>query len=300
MNTPTSSVWRNKPAINTRLTILAISLACAVSALPLDVRAQAQATSINLPVQPLSKSLLQLGQQASVQIFFSQELVDGHQAPALSGSYSPEQALQQLLAGTGITYKRKGNTISLTPDPASSVAELSTITVKGGILGDLSPAYVGGQVATGGSLGLLGSVDVMDNPFSTTNYTSELLYDQQARTLADVVVNDAAVRTTTSTGGFGEDFVIRGFAVGSGDVSVNGLYSLVSSSRVPVQILERVEVLKGPGTLMRGIPPGGSIGGAINLVTKRAEDEPLTRVTASYVSQANVTAQLDVDRKSVV
>lgn len=66
MNTPTSSVWRNKPAINTRLTILAISLACAVSALPLDVRAQAQATSINLPVQPLSKSLLQLGQQASV------------------------------------------------------------------------------------------------------------------------------------------------------------------------------------------------------------------------------------------
>lgn len=297
MNTPTSSVWHYKPAINTRLTILAISLACAVSALPLDVRAQAQATSINLPVQPLSKSLLQLGQQASVQIFFSQELVDGHQAPALSGSYSPEQALQQLLAGTGITYKRKGNTISLTADPASSVAELSTITVKGGILGDLSPAYAGGQVATGGSLGLLGSVDVMDNPFSTTNYTSELLYDQQARTLADVVVNDAAVRTTTSTGGFGEDFVIRGFAVGSGDVSVNGLYSLVSSSRVPVQILERVEVLKGPGTLMRGIPPGGSIGGAINLVTKRAEDEPLTRVTASYVSQANVTAQLDVGRR---
>ena len=144
-------------------------------------------------------------------------------APALSGSYSPEQALQQLLAGTGITYKRKGNTISLTPDPASSVAELSTITVKGGILGDLSPAYAGGQVATGGSLGLLGSVDVMDNPFSTTNYTSELLYDQQARTLADVVVNDAAVRTTTSTGGFGEDFVIRGFAVGSGVACAPGL-----------------------------------------------------------------------------
>src|SRR5690606_42015294 len=35
----------------------------------------------------------------------------------------------------------------------------------------------------------------------------------------------------------------------------------------------------------------------INLVTERAEDEPLTRVTASYVSQANVTAQLDVGRR---
>ena len=175
--------------------------------------------------------------------------------------------------------------------------ELETITVSAGILGDLAPPYAGGQLATGGSLGLLGSSDIMDTPFSTVNYTSELLYDQQARTLADVVVNDASVRTLTSAGGFGEDFQVRGFAVGSGDVSVNGLYGLVSSSRVPVQILERVEVLKGPGAFMRGIPPGGSVGGAINVVTKRAEDEPLARATLGYASKANITGQIDLARR---
>src|SRR5690606_401181 len=36
----------------------------------------------------------------------------------------------------------------------------------------LEEAYAGGQVARGGSLGLLGTDDAMDVPFSTTNYTS--------------------------------------------------------------------------------------------------------------------------------
>ncbi|MBU4609055.1 TonB-dependent siderophore receptor [Achromobacter sp. GG226] len=188
-------------------------------------------------------------------------------------------------------------TPAASPESAPPVARLQAVTITGGILGDLSPVYAGGQVATGGSLGLLGAEDIMDTPFSTMNYTSELIHDQQARTLADVIVNDASVRNLTSTGGFGEDFQIRGFAVGSGDVSVNGLYGLVSSSRVPVQILERVEVLKGPGALMRGIPPSGSVGGGINVVTKRADDEPLARATLGYMSKSNVTAQVDLGRR---
>ncbi len=31
-------------------------------------------------------------------------------------------------------------------------------------------------------------------------------------------------------------------------------------------------MLKGPGAFMYGIPPGGSVGGSINIVTKRALD----------------------------
>src|SRR5690606_35271530 len=108
-----------------------------------------------------------------------------------------------------IEFQRNGNTVSLKRTEQAEVEQLDVITVKGGILGDLSRPYAGGQVATGGSLGLLGAEDVLDTPFSTTNYTSQLLLDQQARTLADVIVNDASIRSTTSTGGFGEDFMIR-------------------------------------------------------------------------------------------
>ena len=137
----------------------------------------------------------------------------------------------------------------------------------------------------------------MDVPFSTTNYTSRLLEDQQARTLADVVVNDASVRVLTASGGFGDDFQIRGFTVPSGDVGLNGLYGLTSSSRLSAEIVERVEVLKGPGSLINGIAPSGSIGGGINVVTKRAGDVPLTRLTTSYFGKSQIGTHLDVGRR---
>lgn len=278
------------------MTALALSLALAFSLAPQQVRAQDAAVNVSIAAQPLGDALLKLGQQTSLQVFFSPDLVAGLAARPVSGRLAPEEALRQLLTGTDIQYTRNGNNVRLSR-PVAEATTLEPVTVSAGILGTLAEPYAGGQVATGGSLGLLGSTDVMDTPFSTVNYTSDLLYNEQARTLADVVVNDASVRMTTSTGGFSDDFQIRGFAVNSGDVSVNGLYGLVSSSRVPVQIMERVEVLKGPGTLMRGIPPEGSVGGAINIVTKRAEDEPLTRVTASYMSESNFTGQIDMGRR---
>ncbi|PLC50320.1 TonB-dependent siderophore receptor [Pollutimonas subterranea] len=199
------------------------------------------------------------------------------------------------LTAAGLLIASGGGAIAQTTTPATV---LPTVTVQGSQSAvQMQPPYAGGQVAKGGGLGLLGTSDAMDTPFSTVNYTSELIEDIQARTLADVITNDASVRTTTSTGGFGEDFQIRGFSVTSGDVGLNSLYGLLSSNRVPMELVERVELLKGPGTLMRGIPPNGSIGGSINVVTKRAQDEPLTRLTTTYTSQSNLGAHLDVGRR---
>ncbi len=289
---------------NLSLSALAFSLALAFGVAPAPVLAQERAVSISIPAQPLGNALLQLGQQTPLQIFFSQDVVAGQTAQPVSGTLAPEAALRQLLQGSGVTFVRNGNDVTLSRavpaaggPAAGAVSQLSAVNVTAGILGDLAPAYAGGQIATGGSLGLLGSEDIMDTPFSTVNFTAQTLANQQARTLADVIVDDPSVRTLTSTGGFGEDFSIRGLAVSSGDFSVNGLYGLVSSSRVPVQILERVEVIKGPGALLRGIPPGGSVGGGVNVVTKRADDEPLARATLGYQSRANVTAQLDLGRR---
>ena len=137
----------------------------------------------------------------------------------------------------------------------------------------------------------------MDVPFSTTNYTSELIENQQGLTIADVVMNDASVRTLQARGGYGDDFQIRGFSVGARDVSMNGLYGLVPATRVPLEMIERVEVLKGPGSLTNGVGPSGSIGGTINVVTKRANDIPLTRLTSTYMGKAQFGTHLDVGRR---
>ncbi|MFT3800774.1 MAG: TonB-dependent siderophore receptor [Burkholderiaceae bacterium] len=164
-------------------------------------------------------------------------------------------------------------------------------------IGGLQKTYSGGQLARGGYLGLLGITDLMNVPFSTTNYTSELIQNQQALSVADVVMNDASVRPLASRGGFGDDFQIRGYQVGNGDIAINGLLGLSPSTRIPLESIERVEVLKGPGSLTSGVGPNGSIGGTINVVTKRAADVPLTRLTATYMGQRQLGTHIDVGRR---
>lgn len=58
----------------------------------------------------------------------------------------------------------------------------------------LVPAYLDGQVAHGGRLGMMGEQKAMDVPFNVIGYTSKLVQDQQAKTIADVVSNDAGVQ----------------------------------------------------------------------------------------------------------
>ncbi|MFA5902079.1 MAG: TonB-dependent receptor, partial [Hyphomicrobium sp.] len=179
------------------------------------------------------------------------------------------------------------------PAPIAPVATMGTTRT----IGAPAPAYAGGQVAQGGTLGLLGSTSVMNVPFSTVNFTSKLIEDQQARTAADTLINDSSVRLTTGANGFDDTFQIRGFPVAATDVGFNGLYGLTSSQRVPAQIIERIELLKGPGALISGIAPGNSIGGGINIVSKRATEEPFTRLTPFFMSSANYGLHLETSRR---
>ncbi|HCN44654.1 MAG TPA: TonB-dependent siderophore receptor, partial [Pseudomonas sp.] len=70
---------------------------------------------MQIQAQPLATALNQLGQQTSLQLFFSPELVAGKQAPAVSGNLAPEQALRALLQGSGLTYEISQGSVVLHP-----------------------------------------------------------------------------------------------------------------------------------------------------------------------------------------
>jgi iron complex outermembrane recepter protein len=211
------------------------------------------------------------------------------------------RAVERLFMGLAVTAAFQASAFAQSTGAESTATPsnaLPAVVVKGSTEpGDLPAPYAGGQVARGGSIGVLGTSNVMNQPFDTTNYTEEFIRDTQARTIADVVVNNASVRAEQSSGGFGDVFQIRGFDVQPTDVALNGLYGMVSAARVPVNLLERVEVLEGPGSLMYGMGPGGSVGGAINIVTKRADDTPLTRLTALYQTKGQFGAMADIGRR---
>lgn len=169
------------------------------------------------------------------------------------------------------------------------------------IIGNLPPAYAGGQVATGAQLGILGNRAIMDAPFSVTSFTDELLRNQQASTLADVVDNDPSVRINNhgrgSNNGGGDVFTIRGFTVPNSDTSFNGLYGVLPIGTISMSGVERVEIFKGPNAMLNGMSPSGGVGGTINIVPKRAGEEPLTRLTTGFESGGSGSAELDVGRR---
>lgn len=222
----------------------------------------------------------------------------------------PAQALRTLLAGTGINVRLTGvNTATLvTPNVAGGAVSvpgaipLDQIDVQGANPNSTMtpmPAYAGGQVATGGRLGMLGNRSVMDAPFNVTNYTSRLIQDQQAGSVVDVLRNEPSVREGKPAGDITQSaFWIRGFYVSSKDVAFDGLYGMMPYwADFPTGFAERVQVLKGPSALLYGMSPSSVVGGTINIVPKRAGDVPLTRLIFGMESDTVLRTHLDVGRR---
>lgn len=190
---------------------------------------------------------------------------------------------------------------ALTASPAfaqdARTTELDEVVVTGSQVRQ-APAYAGGQVATGGRVGMFGSQDVMDTPFTVTSYTEALARNQQARSVADVLQNDPAVRVTKGFGNFQELYVIRGFPVFSDDMTWNGLYGILPRQFVASEFIERVEVFHGATAFLNGAAPGGSgVGGAFNLTPKRAGDTDLSRATLGWDGGDALYAAGDFSRR---
>ncbi|MDS1139418.1 TonB-dependent receptor [Pusillimonas sp. SM2304] len=290
----TTRRWAMRSALCLNLTALAVFTVLSAG-YPVQALAQEAATQINLPAQSLDDSLIQLGRQTSLQFFYTPDTVAGVQAPRVQGRMTPEEALKRLLEGTSVEYRREGRNVTLSR--LLSTTQLGAVKVVGG-RGDLPPAYAGGQVATGGRVGLLGTKDVMETPFNTISYTDAFIQDIQAQDLGRVIsLTDPSVYKNGATGMISDNFSIRGFSISGGDVAFGGLYGLIPYYRVTPELAERIEVLKGPSALLNGMPPGGSVGGSINIVPKHAGEEPLARVTGTYMSDAQFGTHVDVGRR---
>ena len=186
------------------------------------------------------------------------------------------------------------------PASAASGVETQEVVIHASAdasAGGLKAPYAGGQVARGGRVGLLGSQDVMDTPFTITNYTSKLIQDQQSTSLADVLQNDPAVRVTRGFGNFQQAYMVRGLVVYSDDISYNGLYGLLPRQYLAAELVERVEVLRGASAFLNGAAPGGSgLGGAINVSPKRAANAPQAEITVA-IDGGQTTEAIDVGRR---
>lgn len=261
--------------------------------------------SFDLPALPLSQALDRFARQAGLQLVFLPALAQGRSSAPLRGDLEVTAALTQLLQGSGLHGQVRGNTLTVTQiEPSEGAASDKVLPVVVVSAGDqhvhLLPApAAGGQVAKGVRLGVLGNTSNMAAPFSTTSYTAEAVANQQAGSLAEAVNRDPSVRFTVLPGGNVDNLFIRGFPIwegNSGEIAFDGIYGIAPNYRVRTEYVDRIEVVKGPGALLFGMSPNGSVGGVINIAPKRAIED-ITRLTASYTSDSVIRGHLDVGRR---
>ncbi len=109
------------------------------------------------------------------------------------------------------------------------------------------------------------NLTVMENPQPIAIVTHEIIEQQQAKQLSDVLQNVNGMYVTSSRGNSQDSFGGRGFALGNDNIFKNG--SRVNSGVFPeVSGLERVEVLKGANAMLFG---NAAAGGIINMITKK-------------------------------
>lgn len=133
------------------------------------------------------------------------------------------------------------------------------------------------------------NLDVMENPQATAIVTHEIIEQQQAQQLSDVVRNVNGMYITSARGGSQDSFGARGYAFGAENIYKNG--ARVNSGIFPeVSGMERVEILKGGAAILYGnVAPGG----IMNMITKKPIFNQGGSVTVSTGSWDNYKTTLD-------
>lgn len=207
-------------------------------------------------------------------------------------------ALAMLACCAAATAQTQPAAPALAASEAPAAATLEQVTVRDSYeREDLPGLAPGRKAAKGARLGILGATSIMDAPLHVNAYTRELAEDWSALTLQDVLENDSAVVFTTNQGHMLQNFNLRGLDMGAIDIAMNGLYGIAPSNQVPVELFERVEVLRGPNVLLSGMPPASSVAGTVNMVTKRALSKPFAELTATYGSQSYGQVHADLGKR---
>ncbi|QXH50533.1 TonB-dependent hemoglobin/transferrin/lactoferrin family receptor [Pseudomonas fakonensis] len=209
--------------------------------------------------QPLVAAINAFSQVTGWQVGFSAELAEGVASPGVQGSLAPEAALQRLLQGTGLGYRKIGNgNVVLERQAVGNAIALQQMTVS----------------AT------RSAQDVSQVPSTVSVQTREQLDRQNVNDIKQLVRYEPGV----SVGGVGQRSGLNGYNIRGIDgervlTQVDGVsipdsffygpYAQTQRNYVDPEIVKRVEILRGPASVLYG---SNAIGGAVSYFTLDPDD----------------------------
>lgn len=131
--------------------------------------------------------------------------------------------------------------------------------------------------------------NIAEIPASINTVTAELIADQHAKTLSDVVKNDASVGDGYAPIGYYANFVMRGFSLNAGSSYLLNGNLLRGEQNIALENKEQVEILKGISAIQSGM---STPGGVVNYVSKRPQDVQSLTLEADSHGGSRVASDL--------
>lgn len=264
------------------LAMLASSAASlpALAAEPAQVPAQRMGDyRFNIAQQPLVSALNAFSSVTGWQVGLSAELGQNVVSAGVRGSLPPEQALQRLLLGTGLTYRKLGsNNVAIERSQSQAIA-LQQVTIS----------------AT------RSAQDVSQVPSTVSVQTRDQLDRNNVNDIKQLVRYEPGV----SVSGTGQRSGLNGYNIRGIDgervlTQIDGVaipdsyffgpYAQTQRNYVDPEIVKRVEILRGPASVLYG---SNAIGGAVSYFTLDPDDiikpgqDVGARLKAGYSSADN-------------
>ncbi|MGE6387876.1 TonB-dependent siderophore receptor [Pseudomonas sp. NPDC078416] len=255
------------------VSVVAVWSACAQAAVP--------AYDFSIPARPLPQALRDFSRVTGLGVIYTQDAPYAVDAPALVGSFSAEQALRILLGTSGLTFRRvTDDTFTLQSRPAEGAVSLGATQI------DSTRSAVYSYQPPAVTSVMRSATPPLENPQAVSVVPAQVLSDQAPRNLDDALANVSGLTQGNTLGSTQDTLMKRGFGDNrDGSIMRDGMP--VVQGRNLNATAERVEVLKGPASLLYGIQDPG---GVINVVSKRPQLQSVNALTArgsSYGSGKN-------------
>jgi outer membrane receptor protein involved in Fe transport len=248
----------------------------AISAMAVMSPAQAQGgqqQNFDIHADDLGEALKSVSRQSGREIIFSAEATKGKAAPSLKGSYTPDDAVRALLAGSGLTAEFRKDVVlirgrSETPgEIASGPASDTEILITGSrIRGAATPSPL--IVSTRKQIEETGQSDL--GGFART--LPQNFAGGQNPTVAGGGNQGASNQNTNASStlnlrGLGPDATLT--LINGHRVAYDGVFQGVDIAAIPLLALDRIELVADGSSAIYG---SDAVGGVANLILRRDYD----------------------------
>ena len=239
-----------------------------------------------IPAGPLDETLNRFARDAGISLSTTPEQTHGLSSPGLQGEFSVESGLRRLLMGTTLEpVSEDGSRYALRAAPREADTLAIPATEVSGLAIGNALGSVDGYLATHSSVATKTSLPLLETSQSVSVVTREQMDDQASKTVQQAMRYTPGIFTGQIGASNRYDYVVmRGFADGSVDnIYLDGLRSMgdsgtFSSMQIDPYFLERIDVVKGPSSVLygRSLP-----GGLVALTSKKPLYQPYHQVEAT-------------------